>query len=606
MMPNYNSAATTSFTYINLSQSYTSFQAQINSYPHSLSPQPQPSLQPSKAFSFENSGINKIFPSRPTLIPHSPIPSTRQQINLGNNEINYPKNWNLTDRNKSLTNNKFYNSIHSSLTYGINHFPNMNKPGNISETQFQVMNPNANFKNLLTKDFYLEDYKEKSIFAFARYGKRRIDDKKMVLEVVLKTPQIENEKFKILERFNRTRALAIQNLQTIYDIYEENNSIILCCENLPHESLLDILDQKTLEESDVAVIAKALLDVVYSCNKKKVPFPDINLSNVGISRQSSGIDVKLFNNGLFLFDNLIYPSDDIISDVCFFSSQRCKGKKDNLYSGIWSIGILTHLLLGHKFPFEGGNVSDITSNIISFNLKNLNYNLFHRYSHDCIKFIEDCLKGEPIENLLVNDWLTYNLRNKDKIPVVKINDDMPLSKVNLKCIFKLQNYIYSYLSINRQLYPLIEFIRCCFMQMDISQNGLTNIDNAFNTLSEFNILLTTNEINKLVEAAKNKKTNKVDYIQLISKFISMIMEDMEIRIAKTFKELVSSKGKIAKPFFYKIINTKYDFFKLISKLIIFDLNLNPKDYISVEDLLGTLRNKCRVKSTRIFIRPPNI
>jgi len=85
MMPNYNSAATTSFTYINLSQSYTSFQAQINSYPHSLSPQPQPSLQPSKAFSFENSGINKIFPSRPTLIPHSPIPSTRQQINLVNN-----------------------------------------------------------------------------------------------------------------------------------------------------------------------------------------------------------------------------------------------------------------------------------------------------------------------------------------------------------------------------------------------------------------------------------------------------------------------------------------------------------------------------------------
>ena len=529
-------------------------------------------------------------------------------LNFGNNEIIYPKNLNLTDRHKIPTINK----THSSSTalhqkYGSNHFSEINKTGgSIYGNQSQTINPNFTFKNFITRDFYFGDFKEKTVFAFARYGTRKNDQIKMVLQVVLKTPQIENEKFKILERLNRTRGLPLKNLQIIHDIYEENNSIIVCCEDLPHDSLLEILDKKSLEESEVAVIVKSLLDIVYSCNKKKVPFPHINLSNIKILRNNSVIEVKLFNNGLFLFDNILYPNDDIISEICFFSPQKCKGKGDTLYSEIWIIGILVHLLLGHKFPFEGGSASDISSNIISFNPKNLNKNLFHRYSPDCIKFIEDCLNGQPIENLLVNEWLTNHLRHKEIIPIIRINDDMPLSKYNLKCIFKLQHLIYTYLSINRQLFPLIEFMRCIFMQLDISQIGLSNIDIAIKQLSEFNILLTSKYINELIEASKDKKMSKVDYILLISKFISMLVGDLEINIGKVFKELESTKGKIPKPFFYKLISTKYDFFNFISKLIIFDLNLNPKEYISAEDLLGAIRNKCRVKSTRIFIRPPKI
>ncbi|KAL5005868.1 hypothetical protein ScPMuIL_017026 [Solemya velum] len=250
------------------------------------------------------------------------------------------------------------------------------------------------------------------------------------------------------------KRLKHKNVIGVHDAFETDRQLILVTELVTGGQLLDkIIDDDNWNENEAAFYIKQLLDVLQHLTDNNVLHLDLKPSNIYLSQPDSE-EIKLLDFG---FARRFSPdhSTKLNYGTCEFTSPE---QIDNLpltpEADIWSLGVLTYILLSGISPFHDVTDKDTLNKILACDW-DFDKNAFENISSEAKDFIDKILVKEPFERLTVEEclkhpWIKNSLKRGQglKLPLDKVRDfqsrdhwtaivNRAKTVANLKCLSKI-------------------------------------------------------------------------------------------------------------------------------------------------------------------------
>lgn len=200
-----------------------------------------------------------------------------------------------------------------------------------------------------------------------RVAVKRIDKNKMVLPVAVEDVKREVKILKALHGH--------ENVVHFYNAFEDVNYVYIVMELCEGGELLDrILAKKDsrYSEKDAAVVVRQMLKVAAECHLHGLVHRDMKPENFLFKSSKEGSPLKATDFGLSDFITPGKQFRDIVGSAYYVAPEVLK-RKSGPESDVWSIGVITYILLCGRRPFwdktEDGIFKEVLKNKPDFRRK---------------------------------------------------------------------------------------------------------------------------------------------------------------------------------------------------------------------------------------------
>ncbi|XP_062189143.1 calcium-dependent protein kinase 18 isoform X2 [Phragmites australis] len=200
-----------------------------------------------------------------------------------------------------------------------------------------------------------------------RVAVKRIDKNKMVLPVAVEDVKREVKILKALQGH--------ENVVHFYNAFEDDNYVYIVMELCEGGELLDrILAKKDsrYSEKDAAVIVRQMLKVAAECHLHGLVHRDMKPENFLFKSTKEDSSLKATDFGLSDFIRPGKQFRDIVGSAYYVAPEVLK-RKSGPESDVWSIGVITYILLCGRRPFwdktEDGIFKEVLKNKPDFRRK---------------------------------------------------------------------------------------------------------------------------------------------------------------------------------------------------------------------------------------------
>ncbi|NXQ35189.1 DAPK3 kinase, partial [Alaudala cheleensis] len=209
------------------------------------------------------------------------------------------------------------------------------------------------------------------------------------------------------------------NIVQLHDIYENKTDVVLILELVSGGELFDFLAQKeSLSEEEATRFIKQILDGVNYLHSKKIAHFDLKPENIMLLDNNIPIPhIKLIDFGLAhkIEDGVDFKN--IFGTPEFVAPEIVNYEPLGLAADMWSIGVITYILLSGASPFLGETKQETLANITAVNY-DFDEEFFSNTSDLAKDFIQkllvkDTRKRLTIQEALSHPWITVRL-NKEK------------------------------------------------------------------------------------------------------------------------------------------------------------------------------------------------
>ncbi|XP_052527533.1 death-associated protein kinase 2 isoform X6 [Tympanuchus pallidicinctus] len=202
------------------------------------------------------------------------------------------------------------------------------------------------------------------------------------------------------------------NIIKLHDIYENKTDVILILELVSGGELFDFLAQKeSLSEEEATRFIKQILDGVNYLHSKKIAHFDLKPENIMLLDKNIPIPhIKLIDFGLAhkIEDGVEFKN--IFGTPEFVAPEIVNYEPLGLAADMWSIGVITYILLSGASPFLGETKQETLANITAVNYE-FDEEFFSNTSDLAKDFIrkllvKDTRKRLTIQEALSHPWIT--------------------------------------------------------------------------------------------------------------------------------------------------------------------------------------------------------
>lgn len=200
-----------------------------------------------------------------------------------------------------------------------------------------------------------------------RVAVKRIDKNKMVLPVAVEDVKREVKILKALQGH--------ENVVHFYNAFEDDNYVYIVMELCEGGELLDrILAKKDsrYSEKDAAVVVRQMLKVAAECHLHGLVHRDMKPENFLFKSTKEDSPLKATDFGLSDFIRPGRQFRDIVGSAYYVAPEVLK-RKSGPESDVWSIGVITYILLCGRRPFwdktEDGIFKEVLKNKPDFRRK---------------------------------------------------------------------------------------------------------------------------------------------------------------------------------------------------------------------------------------------
>ena len=221
----------------------------------------------------------------------------------------------------------------------------------------------------------------------------------------------------------------------------------------------------------------------------------------------------------------------------FIAPEVFKGEYDSKCD-IWSIGVITYVILVWKYPYKGTNVKDYFE---SLGHDEINYDVsaLKNVSKDCLNFMKSCLEKDPKKRLTIKECHDHPFFDQVKQKMRTINLDENVL-MNLKRYNPPQTKIHNFMEKNfiNLLYDEneIQYLRNQFQYIDVGGEGFITLQELKEAYLKAGMSLSDDELQQIMSNADKRKNKMTDYSEFI--------------IAGTCKTKVFEKKNLLKIFNY--------------------------------------------------------
>ncbi|XP_066052874.1 death-associated protein kinase 2 isoform X1 [Chamaea fasciata] len=274
------------------------------------------------------------------------------------------------------------------------------------------------------------------------------------------------------------------NIVQLHDVYENKTDVVLILELVSGGELFDFLAQKeSLSEEEATRFIKQILDGVNYLHSKKIAHFDLKPENIMLLDKNIPIPhIKLIDFGLAhkIEDGVDFKN--IFGTPEFVAPEIVNYEPLGLAADMWSIGVITYILLSGASPFLGETKQETLANITAVNY-DFDEEFFSNTSDLAKDFIrkllvKDTRKRLTIQEALSHPWITL----KDES---KVQENKKVENTQLKTK-RLREYTIKCHSSMPPNNTYINFERFARVVEDISrvEQGFSTLAAAHNSLQE--------------------------------------------------------------------------------------------------------------------------
>ncbi|KAM6974427.1 death-associated protein kinase 2 isoform 2-T2 [Tautogolabrus adspersus] len=204
------------------------------------------------------------------------------------------------------------------------------------------------------------------------------------------------------------QAVQHSNIVTLRDVFESRAEVVLILELVSGGELFDfIAGKENLLESEAIEFMKQILEALRFMHAKNIVHLDLKPENMMLSDKSSHPIVKLIDFGLAqrLRQGEEYRSTS--GTPQYIAPEVINSEPLSTATDMWSIGVITYILLSGLSPFQDHTDEDTLRNIIA-----MNYEFEDRYfsttSSMAKEFIQKLLVKDPRERMTADESLLHS------------------------------------------------------------------------------------------------------------------------------------------------------------------------------------------------------
>ncbi|BFU25287.1 protein kinase, putative [Entamoeba histolytica HM-1:IMSS-B] len=204
------------------------------------------------------------------------------------------------------------------------------------------------------------------------------------------------------------RQLHHKNIVKLFDVYENNEILYLILEYVEGGELYDRLVQGALNERQAACVLYQLVSAITYLHKNNIAHRDLKPENI-LCVYKNKLYIKIADFGLSKDF-----STSLLQTCCgtpsYVAPEIIKGDCYTCQCDIWSIGVITYLVLSGNLPFYDENEEVIFDKILDGHY-DFSSSIWQTISVKAKDFIMKCLNENPNErptsfDLLKHSWLS--------------------------------------------------------------------------------------------------------------------------------------------------------------------------------------------------------
>lgn len=223
---------------------------------------------------------------------------------------------------------------------------------------------------------------------------------------------------------NILREIQHSNIITLHDIFENKTDVILILELVSGGELFDFLAEKeSLTEEEATQFLKQILDGVQYLHSKRIAHFDLKPENIMLLDKNVPIPrIKLIDFGIAHQIKAGNEFKNIFGTPEFVAPEIVNYEPLGLEADMWSIGVITYILLSGASPFLGETKQETLTNISAVNY-DFDEEYFSNTSELAKDFIRRLLVKDPKKRMTIDDSLEHpwikvikrrNVRQEDR------------------------------------------------------------------------------------------------------------------------------------------------------------------------------------------------
>ncbi|TRY89574.1 hypothetical protein DNTS_025292 [Danionella cerebrum] len=198
------------------------------------------------------------------------------------------------------------------------------------------------------------------------------------------------------------------NVITLHDVFENKNEVILILELVAGGELFDFLAEKeSLSEEEATEFLKQILDGVTYLHSKQIAHFDLKPENIMLlNRSVPHPRIKLIDFGLAHKIDFGNDFKNIFGTPEFVAPEVVNYEPLGLEADMWSIGVITYILLSGVSPFLGENKQETLANVSAVDYE-FDEEFFSNTSVLAKEFIARLLIKDPKKRMTILDSLQH-------------------------------------------------------------------------------------------------------------------------------------------------------------------------------------------------------
>ncbi|XP_073784587.1 death-associated protein kinase 3 [Danio rerio] len=208
---------------------------------------------------------------------------------------------------------------------------------------------------------------------------------------------------------NILREIQHSNIITLHDIFENKTDVILILELVSGGELFDFLAEKeSLTEEEATQFLKQILDGVHYLHSKRIAHFDLKPENIMLlDKNVPNPRIKLIDFGIAHQIKDGNEFKNIFGTPEFVAPEIVNYEPLGLEADMWSIGVITYILLSGASPFLGETKQETLTNISAVNY-DFDEEYFSNTSELAKDFIRRLLVKDPKKRMTIEDSLQHS------------------------------------------------------------------------------------------------------------------------------------------------------------------------------------------------------
>eukprot|EP00178_Gracilaria_changii_P009440 TRINITY_DN2762_c0_g1_i1.p1 TRINITY_DN2762_c0_g1~~TRINITY_DN2762_c0_g1_i1.p1 ORF type:complete len:258 (-),score=46.40 TRINITY_DN2762_c0_g1_i1:159-932(-) len=183
------------------------------------------------------------------------------------------------------------------------------------------------------------------------------------VKVLRKSHMDEEEKKMLFNEINILRELDHPNIVKMYEYFEDEKRYYIITEICKGGELFDeIIARGKFTEKDAAVLIKQILSCINYCHSNKIVHRDLKPENVLLEQNKDFDQIKIIDFGTSLVHTGQGHLDEKLGTP-YYIAPEVLNKKYNEKCDLWSIGVITYIILSGMPPFNGNTDQEIMKKV---------------------------------------------------------------------------------------------------------------------------------------------------------------------------------------------------------------------------------------------------